>query len=99
MNIEIINKLDEITAIIKKDSDLKKLKKLEKEIESNKELMLKIENIKKMDKYSDEYLNIKKEILKNSSFIEYKRIENDLFFLIQEINRKLNSLKEKSGCK
>jgi cell fate (sporulation/competence/biofilm development) regulator YlbF (YheA/YmcA/DUF963 family) len=99
MNIELINKLDEITNIIENDKHLKKLKLLEKEIEKDKVLMSKIKAIKKIDKYSNEYLNIKKEILNNESFMEYKKIENDLFFIIQDINKKLNSLKEKGGCR
>ena len=99
MNIELINKLDEITNIIENDKHLKKLKLLEKEIEKDKVLMSKIKAIKKIDKYSNEYLNIKKEILNNESFMEYKKIENDLFFIIQDINKKLNYMKEKGGCR
>ncbi len=99
MNIEIINKLDEITSIIENDIDLLRMKELKKEILNNKGLMTKINTIKEMSTYNDEYLKLKKEILNNNNFEEFKKIENDTFLFIQSINKKLNSLREKSECR
>ncbi len=99
MNIEIINKLDEITSIIENDIDLLRMKKLKKEILNNKGLMTKINTIKEMPTYNEEYLKLKKEILNNNNFEEFKKIENDTFLFIQSINKKLNSLREKSECR
>ena len=99
MNIEIINKLDEITSIIENDIDLLRIKELKKEILNNKDLMTKINTIKEMSTYNEEYLKLKKEILNNNNFEEFKKIENDTFLFIQSINKKLNSLREKSECR
>ena len=98
MNIEIINKLDEITNIIENDSDLKKMNELEKKILNNKDLLDEINKLKEYEKYDNDYLNIKNKILNNKEFKEYKELENDLYFVIQDINKKLNSLREKSDC-
>lgn len=98
MNIEIINKLDEITNIIDNDKDINEYKKLKEEILNDKELLNKIEKLKKIDKYDDNYLLLKKEILSNKKYKRYIELENNLFFDIKDINKKLNSLKEKSEC-
>ena len=99
MTIEIIKKLDEIEAIFKGDKELFELKKLKGKIENDKELINKIETIKTMDKYDDNYLSLKKEILNNRDYKRFNELENDLYLLIQNINIKLNSLREKSGCR
>ena len=98
MNKEIIDKLDEITNIIKNDKELKEYHNLEKELLNDEELKEKIEYLKKIDKYNEDYLKIKKEILSNKKYKRYIELENKLFFDIKDINIKLNSLKEKSGC-
>lgn len=98
MNFEIIEKLDEIEKIIKSDIDLKRYKLLKEKIEKDDELINKIKRLKKIDKYDNTYLSLKKEILNNCDYKEYKTLENDMYLLIKEINSKLNSLKEKSGC-
>lgn len=98
MNIEIINKLDEITNIIENDPDLKHMKELEKEILKDKELLNEIANLKEKETYDENYLELKNKILSNPNFREYKNIEQDLYFLIKEINKRLNSLREKSDC-
>ena len=99
MNIEIINKIDEILNIIENDKDNIKMKKLKNKILKNKELMNKIEKIKNMDKYNEEYVSLKKEILSNKDYLLYKELENDLYFFIKKINISLNTFIEKSGCK
>lgn len=99
MNIEIINKIDEILNIIENDKDNIKMKELKNKILKNKELMNKIEKIKNMDKYNEEYVSLKKEILSNKDYLLYKELENDLYFFIKKINISLNTFIEKSGCK
>ena len=99
MNIEIINKIDEIINIIENDKDIIKMKKLKTKLLNNKELMRKINMLKKMDKYNEEYISLKKEILSNEDYSSYKTLENDLYLFIKEINSHLNTFLEKSGCK
>ena len=99
MEIEIINKLNEITNIIKNDKELIEYKNLKKEILEDKELLDKIKILKELDKYDNNYLDLKKKILSNKKYKRFVEIENKLFFDIKDINIKLNSLIEKSGCR
>ena len=98
MNEEIINKLDEITNIISNDKELNELKKLKDKILNNKELLDMINKLKNMNEYSDDYIQLKKEILSNKDYKRYTELENKLFFDIKDINIKLNELIEKRGC-
>lgn len=94
----IIDKLDEITNLIEKDKDLIELKKLENNINNNKELLNKIDFLKKIDKYDSNYVELKKEILSNKDYKRYIELEYDLMIFIKQINKELNKLVEKSGC-
>ena len=99
MNIEIINKLDEVIDLIKNDKDYIEFKRLEKVVLSNKELLDKINKLKTIDKYDNNYLELKTDILNNKDYKDYKRLENEFYLFIKEINNKLNSLKETSCCR
>ena len=98
MNKEIIEKLDEITNIINNDKDIKEYKELEKRILNNKELLKKIDKLKSINSYGNDYIELKKEILLNKDYSRYLELEKKLFFDIKDINNKLNCLLEKSGC-
>ena len=98
MNKEIIEKLDEITNIIDNDKDIKEYKELEKRILNNKELLKKIDKLKSINSYGNDYIELKKEILSNKDYSRYLELEKKLFFDIKDINNRLNCLLEKSGC-
>ncbi|MBR4671932.1 MAG: YlbF family regulator [Bacilli bacterium] len=99
MNIEIINKLDEIIELFKNDKEYNKMLELSNKLSNNKELLDKINKIKDYKSYDDKYIELKKDVINNSDYKEYKELEKDYYLFIREINRKLNSLKEKSdGC-
>ena len=72
---------------------------LSNKLSNNKELLDKINKIKDYKSYDDKYIELKKDVINNSDYKEYKELEKDYYLFIREINRKLNSLKEKSdGC-
>ena len=98
MNEEIINKLDEITNIIENDKDIIEYKNLRKEILNDKDLLDKISKLKEIDSYNKDYLELKKSILSNERYKKYVSLEKELFYIIKDINIKLNSLIEKRGC-
>ena len=98
MNEEIINKLDEITNLIENDKDIIEYKKLKKEILNDKELLDKISKLKEIASYSKEYLDLKNSILSDNRYKKYVYLEKELFYIIKDINIKLNSLKEKRSC-
>jgi len=99
MNIEIINKLDEIIGLIKSDKGYIRMNQLNNIIMSNKQLIEKINILKTLNTYDEKYFEMKKEIIDNSEFKEYKELEKEYYFFIKEINSRLNTLKETSGCK
>lgn len=99
MNIEIINKLDEITSLIENDKENIRLNELKNMILNDNKLRLKIDKLKQIDEYGKEYLKIKKEILNNDVYKEYVDKEISLNYLIREINKKLNEFRETGGCK
>lgn len=93
MNSEILAKLDEIINTIDNCASINKLNILKSKIFEDKELLNKIALLKDdRIQYGKEYVNLKREVLKNEYFKEYKDIENELYFLTKEINNKLNSL-------
>ena len=99
MEIETINKLNEITNIIKSDKELIKYKKLRNDLLNDYNLLEKINKLKKIDIYGNKYLELKNEILSNKKYKNYIELEKKIYFDIKDINNRLNSLIEKSGCR
>lgn len=95
MNSEIIDKLDEIISLLESNKDIKRFVDLKNTLLKDDEMLKKIEKVQTSD-YSKEYIEVKKEILESETLKEYKGLERDIYFLVQEINKRLNSLtKEK----
>lgn len=67
--------------------DIKNIKTINKELENNKDLLDKIKLFRKTND-----LNIKKEILKENLFKEYKKSEGVINLLILDMNSKLKEL-------
>lgn len=98
MDIDIINKLDEIISIIDNSKDIKRLLELKNKILSDNNLKDKLDRIKKLDIYTNEYKILKNELLSNKDIKEYKSLENELYLLTLSINKKLNELTNKRLC-
>ena len=67
--------------------DIKNIKTINKELENNKDLLDKIKLFRKTND-----LNIKKEILKENLFKEYKKSEGVINLLILDMNSKFKEL-------
>lgn len=100
MNDVIYDKLDEVLLTIRNNKKVIKMKELKKKIESDADLKNKLDKFHEVwkNEYSEEYVNLKKEILDNQYVKEYKALENELYFTVLDINRKLNSLTGKRKC-
>ena len=100
MDLELINKIDDLITIFDTSEEIKKLKELKEKIYTGKELKQKLEHFNKIkdNSYSNEYITLKKEILNIPEIKEYKTIENELLLLTLYINQKLNTLTKKKGC-
>lgn len=92
MNNDILDRLADVTDDIKNSTYINDMKKLRVKLLSNKDLMGKINKLKEIDKYSSEYINLKKEIMDNSDYKKYKEYEMNMFYLINTMNKKINEL-------
>lgn len=92
-----MNELMELVDNLKKELDMTKevqdIKDYNKKISKDKDLL---SNIKKYNDTKDE--SLKKEILSNKLFNEYKEKEIDFNVLILKINKELKRISTKKGC-
>lgn len=90
---ELIDKTNNLINEIDKLSQVKKIRSLNKEISKDKELS---DLIHTYQINQDE--NLKRRILDNKLFKEYKVNETDINLLIMDINSRLKSINGKKGC-
>lgn len=90
---ELIEKTNNLIREIDKLSQVKRIKSLNKEISKDKELS---DLIHTYQINHDE--NLKRRILDNKLFKEYKVNETDINLLIMDINSRLKSINGKKGC-
>lgn len=90
--------MQEIINLLEKDDRIINLKKKKMELLNDVEFMGKINKFKELDMYSEEYKKIKLELFENSTFMEFKQLENEINLLILEINSKLKELTDERGC-
>jgi len=89
--------MEEIKEMLEKDDRIIKFKEKKKELLNDKDLIFKINKLKELDKYKDEYKKMKLEVFKDSDFVQYKQLENEIALIIMEINNKLKTLIDKDG--
>lgn len=90
--------IDDLIKTFELDERITNLKNEKEKLLSNKKFIEKIERLKTLDIYSNEYKKLKKELFEDSDFVLYKQLENEINLLILEINQKLNTLTDKKGC-
>lgn len=90
---KVYEKLDNLKKQLDTAECIKELKKLNKEIQKDKEL---ISLIEKYNATKDE--QIKKQIICNELFQKYKQQETELNILILEINQELKKITKKDKC-
>lgn len=95
MDIEIIEKLDEITDLINDSKLLKEFSSIKEKVLKDSFLVEKINSLKEIENiYGDEYRNLKEEIFLNKDFRRYKELENEVYLFLLKINSSLNNLKK-----
>lgn len=99
MSDEINNKLNELIDSIDNNESVIKMKRLKEDIYNDQNLKELLDKFRNLDNtYTDEYINLKKEILSNPTVREYKELENQLYFTVLEINKRLNTLMDRKRC-
>ena len=90
---ELIEKVENLKLELDNSKEVKHIKELNSKIKDNKELLNLIEKYN-----STQNESIKEEIINNKFFREYKLSENDINYIILEINSKLKQISKKGSC-
>lgn len=91
---ELIEKVEELKKELDNSKQVKELKSINKKIMQDEKLL---EDIKKYNETQSE--EIKERIINNKLFREYKQKENEINFIILEINQKLKEINNRNkGC-
>ena len=97
---KIDNKITEIIDIFDKDPTINKMKMLKKALLQDKNITTKLQEYEKLliNPYDKKCINIKKDLLADTRFKEYKKLEDELFILVLKINEKLRNLLGEKAC-
>lgn len=99
MTEEINSKLNDLIDSIDNNLKTVKMKELKERIYNDNILEKKLKEFRELEnKYSKEYVELKRDILDNSLVREYQQLENELYFTVLEINKRLNSLIDRKKC-
>lgn len=90
---ELMELVDNFKKSLDKTKEVQEIKEYNKKISLDKDLL---DKIKKYRETQDE--SLKKEILSNKLFQEYKDKEIDFNILILKINKELKRISSKKGC-
>lgn len=97
---EMLNlKIDNLINLLDNDSRIISLLDEKNKILGNQELIDKISKLKTLNKYSIEYKKLKNELFNNFDFVSFKEMENEINYLILEINSRLRTLTDERRCK
>ena len=98
MKEELNKKIDNLINLLDSDSRIIKLVNEKNKLLNNKELLDNINKLKRLDKYSDEYKILKNKLFNDYDFVSFKELENEINFLILQINTKLKELTNERRC-
>ena len=91
--IELYQKLDELKTTLDSLPVFVELEQLIQQINHNQSLVNKIKTY-----HEHPTIELKNEINYHPLVMDYKRKENEVNFLILQINQKLNSIRDKGSC-
>ncbi len=91
MDNELINKLDNIVKDLNNTYEARRTIELKNKLLSDKELIDEINEVKSSE-YDNNYVSMKKNILNNNNYKEYKELESNFYFFSKEVSSILSSL-------
>lgn len=97
-NILLIEKVDKFLEVLGKDEIVIKYLEAKDAVLLDKVLLNKIEYFHSLIEGSNEYKKVKHELFQNEIYKRYLSYEQEIFYLILEINSRLKTLVKKEGC-
>ncbi len=98
MDWQLQSRLDDLINVIDADSRIREITKLKAKLTNNNQIVSEIDKINEFDIYSEQFKNSKKELYNNSDYVKYQKLENEIHFLILDINSRLNRLTDGRRC-
>lgn len=98
MNNVLLEKLDEMFNELDNCREIEQLLDLKEKIYNDEKLSTLLKKYRELERYDSNVVNIKKEIISNPLIEQYRKLENKLYFIVLESNKKLNTLIDKKGC-
>lgn len=92
-------RLDELKELIEKNHIYKEAKLLREKLLKEGAILEQVFELKNTKNiYSSDYQIKKQKLFENKDYQRYQELENQLYFMILEINRVLNELTNRKGC-
>ena len=98
MREELELKIDNLLNVLDKDKRIIEILDKKNKLLNNNDFMTKLDKLRELDIYSNEYKELKKELFNEADFVSFKELENEINYLILEINQKLNVLTNERRC-
>lgn len=92
---EVMQQVDVIKERLDRSLLMHELKEARQKIEKDEHLKQLIDSFHQ-NPYQE---SLKEEIYQNTNFMAYQHLENELYFLILEINQRLKTLTEEKSCR
>ena len=88
----------EVIEVLENDPRISRFKMVKTELLNDFLFVNKLNKLKQMDIYTNEYRKMKLELFEYPLFLEFKQLENEINLLILEINNKLKELTNERSC-
>lgn len=98
MNELLLEKLDELFLELDNSIEIKEMIELKEKIYKDSNLKKLLDEYRTLDNHDPKIKKIKKEIIEEPHISKYHYLENELYFLVLEINQKFNRLFDKKRC-
>lgn len=90
---ELIGKVENLKQVLETNEKIQAIREINKKIKDNQELLSLLAEYKKTKSET-----VKRKIINNKLFEEYKERETDINIIILEINQKLKEISQKGSC-
>lgn len=97
---DAFKKLDELIIEIDNNKKIKEMINIKRDILLDENLRILLERLREENEnpFSSSYIDIKSKIIDNELVKNYRILENELYFTVLEINKRINGLIDRSKC-